>query len=290
MVIVERKRIPNKNKQFTELHNIWNENLAPQMSYSILRVFKWTDLISFYLSWIKKENLGFSQIQRTEFWSPELSGHHKIPTRGKKTENLETVTETCPFLSVPIPGGKLPVASHHCVTTVTEIWQKYSEFHRFSTCFVGNTGWNSRLQNSNLCVLICQWSLTEKTHPDVQIWLVEVGDAQEIRIYTHNRSAIHIKSKKYFQHFASVAYLKISITTKLKNTQEHWLGTSTLLLFRNTHTGNHTYPQTKTLQSPFSCNPTLNEVQEWLEYSKTKIFEVSRFYWAMIPLQSHTYL
>lgn len=260
MVIVERKRTPNKNKQFTELHNIGNENCPPWMSCTIVRVFILKAHILFHSIQVEfeKENLGFSFSNSTNrvlkyrtFWPSQNTNRRK--------ENREF--ENC--------DKKLPMPSHHCVTTVTEIWQEYSEAHIFSTCFVGSTGWNSWLQNSNLCVLVCQRSLTEKTHSDIKNWLVEMLSKPR---FTHRTGLqLTLKAKKRLPH------LKIPTTTKPKNTQGYWLGTTTLLLFRKTHTGNHTnnWGRQRPPQSPFFCNPTLNEEQERMEYSK--MFQVSSF-------------
>lgn len=241
MVIVEIKRIPNKNRQFTELQNIWNENCSLWMSYNILRVFIWNTqiLLNSIQVELRKRTLNFlSQIQGTKFRSTKHSGHHKTPRGVKEIGNLETVTETCLFLSVyhSQKGSCLfpPI-------TVTEIWQKYSEAHIFSTCFVGNTGWDAWLQNFSQCVLVCQWALTGKTHPDVKIWLVEMLRKSG---FTHRTGLQSTLKAKDHQHKVSAARLKTPITTKPKNTPEHCLGTTTLLLFMNTHTRNHTEPQT----------------------------------------------
>lgn len=45
MVITETKRIANRNRELTELQNIWNENCAPWMFYNNLRVFILNTLI-----------------------------------------------------------------------------------------------------------------------------------------------------------------------------------------------------------------------------------------------------
>lgn len=100
--------------------------------------------------------------------------------------------------------------------------------------------------------------------------------------FTHRTGLQSTLKAKDHQHKVSAARLKIPITTKPKNTPEHCLGTSTLLLFMNTHTRNHREPQTNgednnPSQSAFFCNPSLNEVQECVEHSKSKVFEVPGF-------------
>lgn len=88
-------------------------------------------LILFKLNWERKFRDSLSQLQRTEFWSTKLFGHHKIPTGEKKTQNLETVTETCLFLSVHQSQEKSCLCPP---ITVSPLWQK-SEilriFHKF---------------------------------------------------------------------------------------------------------------------------------------------------------------
>lgn len=115
MVIVERKRTPNKNKQFTELHNIGNENCPPWMSCTIVRVFILKAHILFHSIQVEfeKENLGFSFSNSTNrvlkyrtFWPSQNTNRRK--------ENREF--ENC--------DKKLPMPSHHCVITVSPLWQK----------------------------------------------------------------------------------------------------------------------------------------------------------------------
>lgn len=70
----------------------------------------------------------------------------------------------------------------------------------------------------------CQWSLTEKTHTEVKIWLMETRKVLSISEFMKHTEQVctHTKSKRPAQCFC--VHLKIPITTKSKNTQENWLG------------------------------------------------------------------
>lgn len=108
-----------------------------------------------------------------------------------------------------------------------------------------------------------------ETHPDGKLWLVEKLSESG---FTHTKGLQSTLKAKGCQHKGFCCTFKN--TTKPKNTQEHCLGTTTLLLFMNTHTGNHTEPQTNrehnNPQSSFLCNPSVNQVQQCVGTAKAK--------------------
>lgn len=158
------------------------------MSYNILRVFIWNTqiLLNSIQVELRKRTLNFlSQIQRIEFQTSQNTKRSKGNRKfGNRDRNLPV------SVCVPLPEGKLPVPSHHRDRNLTEIFRSPHIFHLFC--------WEPWLEclAAKLQPVCSRLSVSPYWENTPRCKDLTRGDAQEIRIYTQNRSAIHTKSKR----------------------------------------------------------------------------------------------